>query len=135
MTPGDGTCLSPRIRTCCWRHARGSPVQERAGMRVDEAQRQAGSTSRHGHVRVRGSLLVTGDVMPGMRVKTSGDVVIGSARRGGYRIRGGTIMVRNGIIGRKLADDEYPATSTPGGDPRQLCPVRQAGGRWRHPYP
>ena len=45
--------------------------------------------------------------MPGMRVKTSGDVVIGGFVEGGYIESGGTITVRNGIIGRKLADDEY----------------------------
>lgn len=46
-------------------------------MRVDEVLSVKQVDIRHGHVMFEGSLLVTGDVMPGMRIKTSGDVVIG----------------------------------------------------------
>ena len=53
-------------------------------MRVDEVLNVKQVDIRHGHVEFEGSLLVTGDVMPGMRVKTSGDVVIGGFVEGGY---------------------------------------------------
>jgi hypothetical protein len=83
-------------------------------MRVDEVLNVTGRHPPRPR-RVRGILLVTGDVMPGMRVKTSGDVVIGGFVEGGYIESGGTITVRNGIIGRKLADDEYLCHLNAGG--------------------
>ena len=51
---------------------------------------------------------MAGDVTPGMKIKTSGDVVIGGFVEGGYIESSGTITVRNGIIGRKSEQsDEY----------------------------
>lgn len=116
MTPGDGTCLSPEDPDLLLATRPGLPCQERAGMRVDEVLNVKQVDIRHGHVEFEGSLLVTGDVMPGMRVKTSGDVVIGGFVEGGYIESGGTITVRNGIIGRKLADDEYLCHLNAGGE-------------------
>lgn len=94
----------------------GLPCQERAGMRVDEVLSVKQVDIRHGHVEFEGSLLVTGDVMPGMRIRTSGDVVIGGFVEGGYIESGGTITVRNGIIGRKLEGDEYLCHLCAGGE-------------------
>jgi len=85
-------------------------------MRVDEVLSVKQVDIRHGHVEFEGSLLVTGDVMPGMRIKTSGDVVIGGFVEGGYIESGGTITVRNGIIGRKLEGDEYLCHLCAGGE-------------------
>lgn len=45
MTPGDGTCLSPRIRTCCWRPARGSPVRSVPGCGSTRYSTSSRSTS------------------------------------------------------------------------------------------
>jgi len=116
MTPGDGTCLSPEDPDLLLATRPGLPCQERAGMRVDEVLNVKQVDIRHGHVEFEGSLLVTGDVMPGMRVKTSGDVVIGGFVEGGYIESGGTITVRNGIIGRKQGEDEYLCHLNAGGE-------------------
>ncbi|MEB6608269.1 FapA family protein [Aeromonas sanarellii] len=116
MTAGEGTCLSPEDPDLLLATRPGLPCQERAGMRVDEVLSVKQVDIRHGHVEFEGSLLVTGDVMPGMRVKTSGDVVIGGFVEGGYIESGGTITVRNGIIGRKQGEDEYLCHLNAGGE-------------------
>lgn len=116
MTAGEGTCFSPEDPDLLLATRAGLPCQERAGMRVDEVLSVKQVDIRHGHVEFEGSLLVTGDVMPGMRIKTSGDVVIGGFVEGGYIESGGTITVRNGIIGRKLEGDEYLCHLCAGGE-------------------
>ncbi|MFC0443518.1 DUF342 domain-containing protein [Aeromonas media] len=116
MTAGEGTCFSLEDPDLLLATRAGLPCQERAGMRVDEVLSVKQVDIRHGHVEFEGSLLVTGDVMPGMRIKTSGDVVIGGFVEGGYIESGGTITVRNGIIGRKLEGDEYLCHLCAGGE-------------------
>lgn len=116
MTAGEGTCLSAEDPDLLLAARPGLPCQERAGMRVDEVLSVKQVDIRHGHVIFEGSLLVTGDVMPGMRVKTSGDVVIGGFVEGGQIESGGTITVRNGIIGRRREGDEYQCQLSAGGE-------------------
>lgn len=116
MTAGEGACLAPEDPDLLLATRPGLPCQERAGMRVDEVLSVKQVDIRHGHVIFEGSLLVTGDVMPGMRIKTSGDVVIGGFVEGGYIESGGTITVRNGIIGRKQEEDEYLCHLNAGGE-------------------
>lgn len=116
MSAGDGTSLSPEDPDLLLATRTGLPCQERAGMRVDEVLNVKQVDIRHGHVEFEGSLLVTGDVMPGMRIKTRGDVVIGGFVEGGVIESGGTITVRNGIIGRKLGEEEYLCHLSAGGE-------------------
>ena len=116
LTAGDGTSLSPEDPDLLLATRTGLPCQERAGMRVDEVLNVKQVDIRHGHVEFEGSLLVTGDVMPGMRIKTRGDVVIGGFVEGGLIESGGTITVRNGIIGRKLGEEEYLCHLSAGGE-------------------
>lgn len=116
MSAGDGTSLSPEDPDLLLATRTGLPCQERAGMRVDEVLNVKQVDIRHGHVEFEGSLLVTGDVMPGMRIKTRGDVVIGGFVEGGVIKSGGTITVRNGIIGRKLGEEEYLCHLSAGGE-------------------
>ncbi|MEG0009646.1 MAG: FapA family protein [Aeromonas sp.] len=116
MTAGEGACFSPEDPDLLLATRPGLPCQERAGMKVDEVLSVKQVDIRHGHVEFEGSLLVNGDVMPGMRVKTSGDVVIGGFVEGGYIESGGTITVRNGIIGRKPEQGEYQCHLSAGGE-------------------
>ncbi|WP_349919965.1 DUF342 domain-containing protein [Aeromonas veronii] len=116
MVAGEGSCFSPEDPDLLLATRPGLPCQERAGMRVDEVLSVKQVDIRHGHVMFEGSLLVTGDVMPGMRIKTSGDVVIGGFVEGGYIESGGTITVRSGVIGRKQDNDEYLCHLYAGGE-------------------
>ena len=117
MTVGEGSCVSTEDPDLLLASRNGLPCHEKSGMRVDEVLSVKQVDARHGHVIFEGSLLVTGDVMPGMRVQASGDVVIGGFVENGTVVSGGSITVRNGIIGRKQEDnDEYPCQLSAGGE-------------------
>lgn len=117
MTVGEGSCVSAEDPDLLLASRNGLPCHEKSGMRVDEVLSVKQVDARHGHVIFEGSLLVTGDVMPGMRVQASGDVVIGGFVENGAVVSGGSITVRNGIIGRKQEDnDEYPCQLSAGGE-------------------
>ncbi|WP_422836952.1 flagellar assembly protein A [Aeromonas encheleia] len=117
MTVGEGSCVSAADPDLLLASRNGLPCHEKSGMRVDEVLSVKQVDARHGHVSFEGSLLVTGDVMPGMRVQASGDVVIGGFVENGTVVSGGSITVRNGIIGRKQEDnDEYPCQLSAGGE-------------------
>ena len=108
MVAGEGTFLSPDDPDLLLASRPGLPRQEKNGMKVDDVLSVKQVDIRHGHVIFEGALIVAGDVTPGMKIKTSGDVVIGGFVEGGYIESSGTITVRNGIIGRKSKQsDEY----------------------------
>ncbi|MEN9532558.1 MAG: hypothetical protein RIQ83_1782 [Pseudomonadota bacterium] len=108
MVAGEGTFISPDDADLLLASRPGLPRQEKTGMKVDDVLSVKQVDIRHGHVIFEGALIVAGDVTPGMKIKTSGDVVIGGFVEGGYIESSGTITVRNGIIGRKSKQsDEY----------------------------
>ncbi|ANT69505.1 hypothetical protein TK34_19805 [Aeromonas hydrophila] len=108
MVAGEGTFLSPDDPDLLLASRPGLPRQEKNGMKVDDVLSVKQVDIRHGHVIFEGALIVAGDVTPGMKIKTSGDVVIGGFVEGGYIESSGTITVRNGIIGRKSEQsDEF----------------------------
>lgn len=106
MTVGEGAVISAEDPDLLLASRPGLPCHEKSGMRVDEVLSVKQVDARHGHVIFEGALLVTGDVMPGMQVKASGDVVIGGFVENGIVVSGGSITVRNGIIGRRQEEEE-----------------------------
>ena len=77
MVAGEGTFLSPDDPDLLLASRPGLPRQEKNGMKVDDVLSVKQVDIRHGHVIFEGALIVAGDVTPGMKIKTSGDVVIG----------------------------------------------------------
>ena len=86
MVAGEGTFLSPDDPDLLLASRPGLPRQEKNGMKVDDVLSVKQVDIRHGHVIFEGALIVAGDVTPGMKIKTSGDVVIGGFVEGLHRI-------------------------------------------------
>lgn len=107
MSAGDGTCLSPDDPDLLLASRAGLPCKEKAGMKVDEVLSVKQVDARHGHITFEGGLIVNADVQPGMKVKVSGDIVIGGFIEGAEIEAGGSITVRHGIIGRRNEQGEY----------------------------
>ncbi|CAJ1886483.1 DUF342 domain-containing protein [Aeromonas salmonicida] len=107
MSAGDGTYLSPDDPNLLIASRAGLPCQEKTGMKVDEVLSVKQVDARHGHITFEGGLIVNADVQPGMKVKVSGDIVIGGFIEGGEIEAGGSITVRHGIIGRRNEQGEY----------------------------
>jgi len=107
MSAGEGTFLSPDDPDLLIASRAGLPCQEKAGMKVDEVMSVKQVDARHGHIAFEGGLIVSGDINPGMKVRVSGDIVIGGFIEGGVIEAGGSITVRHGIIGRRNEQGEY----------------------------
>ncbi|WP_033136057.1 DUF342 domain-containing protein [Aeromonas finlandensis] len=107
MSAGDGTFFSPDDPDLLIASRAGLPCQEKSGMKVDEVLSVKRVDARHGHITFEGGLIVNDDVNPGMKIRVSGDIVIGGFIEGGWIEAGGTITVRHGIIGRRNEQGEY----------------------------
>ncbi|MGH1409218.1 MAG: DUF342 domain-containing protein [Aeromonas sp.] len=107
MSAGEGTFLSPDDPDLLIASKAGLPCQEKAGMRVDDVLSVKQVDARHGHITFEGGLIVSGDVNPGMKIRVSGDIVIGGFIEGCWIEAGGSITVRHGIIGRRSEQGEY----------------------------
>ncbi|MGL5774448.1 MAG: DUF342 domain-containing protein, partial [Aeromonas veronii] len=107
MIAGEGTFLSPDDPDLLIASRAGLPCQEKAGMKVDEVLSVKQVDARYGHIAFEGGLIVNGDVNPGMKIRVSGDIVIGGFIEGGVIEAGGSITVRHGIIGRRNEQGEY----------------------------
>ncbi|WP_235461972.1 DUF342 domain-containing protein [Aeromonas australiensis] len=107
MSAGEGTFISPDDPNLLIASRAGLPCQEKAGMKVDEVLTVKQVDARHGHITFEGGLIVNGDVNPGMKVRVSGDIVIGGFIEGGVIEAGGSITVRHGIIGRRNEQGGY----------------------------
>ena len=107
ISAGEGTFLSPDDPDLLIASRAGLPCQEKAGMKVDEVLSVKQVDARHGHIDFEGGLIVNGDVNPGMKIRVSGDIVIGGFIEGGVIEAGGSITVRHGIIGRRNEQGEF----------------------------
>lgn len=107
MSAGEGSVISPDDPDLLLASRAGLPCQEKAGMKVDEVMSVKQVDVRHGHIAFEGGLIVSGDINPGMKVRVSGDIVIGGFVEGGVIEAGGSITVRHGIIGRRNEQGEY----------------------------
>ncbi|MGL6151942.1 MAG: DUF342 domain-containing protein [Aeromonas sobria] len=116
MSAGDGTCFSPDDPDLLIASRAGLPCQEKSGMKVDEVLSVKQVDPRHGHITFEGGLIVSGDVNPGMKIRVSGDIVIGGFIEGGWIEAGGSITVRHGIIGRRNEQGEYLCQLTAQGE-------------------
>ncbi|MGK4474738.1 DUF342 domain-containing protein [Aeromonas molluscorum] len=106
MVPGEGTLIASDDPNLLLASRPGLPCQEKQGMRVDDVLSLKQVDARSGHVTFEGALVISGDVFAGMRIKASGDVVIGGFVEGADIESGGSITVRHGIIGRKTEESD-----------------------------
>ncbi|MFM4944720.1 DUF342 domain-containing protein [Aeromonas bivalvium] len=106
MVPGVGTEIASDDPNLLLASRPGLPCLEKQGMRVDDVLSLKQVDARSGHVTFEGALIISGDVFAGMRIRASGDVVIGGFVEGADIESGGAITVRHGVIGRKTEDDD-----------------------------
>lgn len=77
---------------------KGQPVQVDGGVLVEQVVRRERVDIGSGNVDYDGSVQIDGDVMSGMHVKVSGDIVVGGTVDGGILEAGGNVQVTGGII-------------------------------------
>ncbi|WP_299017530.1 DUF342 domain-containing protein [uncultured Photobacterium sp.] len=115
FTVGDGTAVSERDNQLLIATKAGMPVAQQYGMSVDDALTLKGVNVTTGHINFDGSILITGDVTPGMKVCATGNITVTGFVELAELRAGGDISVVKGLIGRQQ-------------EGKQLACYIQAGG-------
>ncbi|MFC3034447.1 DUF342 domain-containing protein [Pseudoalteromonas fenneropenaei] len=99
LMAGEGTQISPHNPLELIATIAGCPSDIANGMRVDDVFTIADVTVKSGHVDFSGSVIVTHNVEPGMRIKAKGDITVMGSVESGELIAGGDIEIRQAAIG------------------------------------
>ncbi|NOU52649.1 DUF342 domain-containing protein [Pseudoalteromonas sp. JBTF-M23] len=99
LTAGDGAEISASNPLELIATIAGCPSDIQNGMRVDDVFTIGDVDVRSGHVDFNGSVIVTHNVAPGMKVKAKGDITVMGSVESGELISGGHIDVKQAAIG------------------------------------
>ncbi|TMO61785.1 DUF342 domain-containing protein [Pseudoalteromonas aurantia] len=99
LVAGEGTQISPANPLELVATIAGCPSTIQNGMRVDDVFTIGEVNVRSGHVDFNGSVIVTHNVAPGMKVKAKGDITVMGSVESGELISGGNIEVKQAVIG------------------------------------
>ncbi|MBE0363586.1 hypothetical protein PULV_a1049 [Pseudoalteromonas ulvae UL12] len=102
----DGTALDPSNPNILVADAVGVPVALTRGMRVDDVICYDNIDVTTGHVEFDGSVIVSGDVKDGMKVKATGDITVLGFVESATLESNSVITIVQGAIGRKREEGE-----------------------------
>ncbi|KPH56873.1 hypothetical protein AMS58_19585 [Pseudoalteromonas porphyrae] len=94
----------------------GVPVDIRNGMRVDDIYTIGDVNVKSGHVYFDGSVIVTHNIEPGMKVTAKGDITVLGTVESGELIAQGNVTIKQGVIGHQLDDKSLSCKITCQGD-------------------
>jgi uncharacterized protein (DUF342 family) len=99
LVAGEGTQISPTNPLELVATIAGSPSSIKNGMRVDDVFTIGEVNVRSGHVDFNGSVVVSHNVAPGMKIRAKGDITVMGSVESGELISGGNIEVKQAVIG------------------------------------
>lgn len=106
LAAGDGTELDQKNNNLLKATISGVPVDNHNGMRVDDVFTIADVNVKSGHIDFDGSIIITHNVEPGMKVTANGDInVFGTVESAELRATG-SIEIKQGCIGHQKADEQ-----------------------------
>jgi len=94
----DGAQVSPQDPNLLLASVSGQPVRVSAGVVVEPVLRVKEVNMGSGNIHFDGTVQVSGDVLQGMKVQASGDIVVDGMVDGGVLDAGGNIVVAGGVI-------------------------------------
>lgn len=109
----DGAVISSEDENLVVATTDGHPVYLQRSVRVDPTLQFQDVDIATGHVDFSGSVQITGDVRPGMRVKASGDIHIKGMIERAALIAGGTITIAGGAVGAVKEEGEPESDEEP----------------------
>ncbi len=114
--PGKGTAISPKNVNILVASEPGLPKLRESGAEVENALCVSKVDATTGHIKFKGSVVISGDVEPGMIVKATGSVTVGGFIESSEVQAQGDILVGKGIIGHSNhAEGEYSCKVLSGG--------------------
>ncbi|KZN46110.1 DUF342 domain-containing protein [Pseudoalteromonas luteoviolacea] len=102
----EGTRVSPDDPNLLIAEAKGVPVAVPRGMRVDDVLCYDNVDVTTGHIEFDGSVVVSGDVKDGMKIKATGDITVIGFVESAHLESGSAVTVMLGAIGRKRIEGE-----------------------------
>lgn len=99
LHPGKGVDIASEDPNLLVANRDGLPLLIPQGMAVDDVMTIKQVDARFGHINFSGSVIITGNVCEGMRVKAEGSVTIGGLVDSATVEAGADVVVANGIIG------------------------------------
>ncbi|MFO6422152.1 DUF342 domain-containing protein [Motilimonas sp. KMU-193] len=82
----------------------GIPIEIERGMIVDDVLMINNVDVSFGHVDFDGSIMITGDICEGMKVKASGDISVAGLIESAQVEAGGDLHIEKGVIGHQTED-------------------------------
>ncbi|MCF6435052.1 FapA family protein [Pseudoalteromonas sp. MMG022] len=102
----EGTKLDENDPNILVADSKGVPVAVPRGMRVDDVLCYQDVDVSTGHIEFDGSVIVSGDVRDGMRIKATGDITVIGFVECAQIESAGAVTIIQGAIGRKRADND-----------------------------
>ncbi|AOT07901.1 DUF342 domain-containing protein [Pseudoalteromonas luteoviolacea] len=102
----EGTKISPEDPNLLIANAKGVPVAVPRGMRVDDVLCYDNVDVTTGHIEFDGSVVVSGDVKDGMKIKATGDITVIGFVESAHLESASAVTVMLGAIGRKRLEGE-----------------------------
>lgn len=105
LVAGEGTEISKLNPMELVSTIAGVPVEINNGMRVDDIFTISDVDIESGHIDFEGSIIITRNIAPGMKVSAKGDITVFGIIESGELNAGGNIIVKQGVIGHLKPED------------------------------
>ncbi|WP_166114302.1 FapA family protein [Pseudoalteromonas sp. Z9A5] len=105
LQPFEGTKIDPSNSSILIADCKGVPVALPRGMRVDDVLCFDNVDVSTGHVDFDGSVIISGDIKDGMRVKANGDITVLGFVESGIVESESAVTIVLGAIGRKRENE------------------------------
>lgn len=106
LNAGEGTQLSGTDNRYLVATVSGVPVDAKYGMRVDDVFTIPNVDVKSGHIEFDGSVIITENVDPGMKVKAKGDITVFGSVESAELEATGSIEIKEGCLGHSKDDHD-----------------------------
>ncbi len=106
LIAGDGAHINPKNPSQLLASIAGVPVDSNHGMRVDDVFTIADVNVKSGHIEFDGSIIITHNVEPGMKVTAKGDINVMGTVESAELSATGSIIIKQGCIGHQLKNED-----------------------------
>ncbi|GIC78325.1 DUF342 domain-containing protein [Moritella sp. F3] len=106
LQAGPGTCIDPNNPLKLLATMTGQVVEVRGVLQVDDMLTIKSVDVSTGHIKFKGSILITGDVDAEMIVQSSGDITVMGFVDSATLIAEGDVIVNKGILGRQVTNKD-----------------------------
>lgn len=113
LNPGQGTVVSADDPNLLLANRQGLPRLLDNSAHVDDVLTMRKVDATTGHVNYEGSIVVSGNIGPGMRVVAGGDITVNGYVDSAFLQADGNITITKGVIGQQAEQHELEDSTSP----------------------